>query len=192
MNFQRLSAIALGAWMAGSLLVAWFRVENSRATDQLIRTPPREAVDVLAKLQELESRALLRYHAYETNRLVTRNWELTQFALGAVVLAGLFLSPSGGRFPALMCVLMMAAVAFLHWFLTPQMNSLTRAAAFARTAQEMVAQDRVRSLQTGYQTVEYLKLGAGCLLALALLKRVRRSSRRSRRSRAATPAAGAG
>ena len=179
MHFRRLSAIALGAWMAGSLLVAAFRVENSRSADQLLRMPPREAVDALAKLPETEIRAVLLFHASETNLLMTRNWELTQFALGALLLVGFFFSPAGSKSMALMCGLMLASVAFLHWFLTPEMGNLARAAAFAQTPAEAVAQDRMRSLQTGYSTVEYLKLGIGCLLGFVLLKRARRTHRRS-------------
>ena len=177
MHFRRLSALALGGWLAGSLLVAAFQVENTRSVDRLIRTPAREAVDVLAKMQESEVRAVMLYHASEINRLVTGYWEMTQFALGALVLAGLFFSPSGSKYPAVMCVLMLATVAFLHWFMTPQIENLARVASFAKTAQESVAEDRLRSLQTGYSTAEYLKLAIGFLMAWALLKRARRSHR---------------
>jgi len=165
--------------MAGSLLVGAFMFENTRSAEQMIRVPPREAIDALAKLQESEVRPVLLYHAAETNRVVNRNWELTQFALGAVLLVGLFFSPVGSKTPALMCALMMASVAFLHWFLTPQIETLARAAIFVQTTQDTVAQDRMRSLQTGYSTVEYLKLGIGCLLAWTLLKRAHRVRRRS-------------
>ena len=178
MHFRRLSALALGAWLAGSLVVAAFTAENTRSVDQLVRTPAREAVDVMAKLQESELRALLYYQASEINRLVTGYWEIAQFALGAAVLAGLFFSPSGSKYPAVMCVLMLSTVVFLHWFLSPQIASLSRSAIFA-TGQAPVAQDRLRSLQTGYSTAEYLKLAIGFLMAWALLKRARRNHGRS-------------
>ena len=174
MHYRRLSALALGAWLAGSVLVSVFRMESSRAVDQMIRTPAREAVDTLAKLQESEVRAVMHYQVAETNRLVTRQWELAQFGLGALVLTGLFFTPSGSKYPAVLCVLMLATVAFLHWFMTPQIESLARSAVFATTAQESLAQDRLNSLQTGYSTAEYLKLALGAVLAWGLLKRVRR------------------
>ena len=177
MHFRRLSALALGGWLAGSLLVLAFKAENARCIEPLIRTPAREAVDVLAKVQESEVRAVMLYHASEVNRQTTRYWEMTQFALGALVLAGLFFSPSGSKYPAVMCLLMLATVAFLHWFMTPQIESTALAASFAKTAQESVAADRLRSLQTGYATAEYLKLAVGFLMAWALLKRARRSRR---------------
>jgi hypothetical protein len=175
MHFRRLSALALGGWLAGSLLVLAFKAENARCIDQLIRTPAREAVDVLAKFQESEIRAVMLYHASEINRLVTGYWEITQFALGAVLLAGLFFSPSGSKYPAVMCVLMLVTVAFLRWFMTPQIENLAHVAIFSKAAQDSVAQDRLRSLQTGYSTAEYLKLAIGFLMAWALLKRARRS-----------------
>ena len=102
---------------------------------------------------------------------------MTQFVLGAVLLAGLFFSPSGSKYPAVICVLMLATVAFLHWFMTPQIDTLALAGMVTRTAQDSVAQDRLRSLQTGYSTAEYLKLAIGFLMAWALLKRARRSHR---------------
>ena len=177
MHFRRLSALALGAWLAGTLLVAAFQAESTRSVDRAIRTPAREALDAMAKMQESDVRAVMLYHAYEENRVVTRYWEMTQFALGAVVLAGLFFSPSGSKYPAVICVLMLATVAFLHWFMTPQIDNLARTTIFTQTAQESVAQDRLRSLRMGYSTAEYLKLAIGFLMAFALLKRARRSHR---------------
>ena len=68
MHFRRLSALALGAWLAGTLLVTASRSENTRSVDELIRTPAREAVDVMAKMQESDVRILMLYHASEDNR----------------------------------------------------------------------------------------------------------------------------
>lgn len=174
MHFRRLAALMLGAWLGGSLIVTSFTSQNMRVVDEIIRTPAREAVDVMVKVQESEMRIMLAYHASEGNRWLVRNWEIAQLVLGVVLLVALLFSVGGNKYPIVLSVLMLSTVVFLHWFLTPQMETLSRSVEFINPDQVSVARDRLRSLQTGYSTAEWLKLALGLATAWGLLRRVRR------------------
>ena len=96
------------------------------------------------------------------------------------MLLGLFFTPKGSKSPFVLCAMMLTAVAFLHWFLTPEMEGLARASVFAGTSAEMAARDRLRSLESGYAAVDYAKLGLGFLMAWVLVWQPRRSRSRSK------------
>ncbi len=120
MHFRRLAALALGAWLGGSIILMSFTARNAGAVDQLIRAPAKAAVEYMVKLPEPDLRMLLNYHGSEVNRGMRRNWELIQFGLGALVLLGLFFGSGGKRYTIPLCLLMLVSVAFLHWFLAPE------------------------------------------------------------------------
>jgi hypothetical protein len=179
MHFRRLAALVLGAWLGGSLLITTFTAQNKRFVDQILSTPALEAVDFMVKIQEADVRILLGYQASEGNRWLVRTWEVAQLALGAVLLVSLFLSVNGNKYPIVLCLLMIGTVVFLHWFLTPQMERLSRAVDFVKPGQISVARDRLRSLETGYSIAETLKLmlGLGAVWGLLLRARRRRGHR---------------
>jgi hypothetical protein len=177
MHFRRLASLALGGWLAGSLLMLAFTVRNAGVVDEIIRTPAKQAVDVMVKLQESDVRMLLNYHAETVNRRAWRGWEITQFVLGGVLLLSLFFSVGGKRYTIILCLMMISSAAFQHWFLTPRAEELAQAAVFVKPDQISVQRDRLQSVQSGYTTTEALKVALGILLAWGLLKRSRRRPR---------------
>ena len=66
----------------------------------------------------------------------TAGWSGTgsgfRLGLGVALLLCLFLGVEGKRFPVVLCLLMLATVASLHWFLTPEMEKLAAAVDFVR------------------------------------------------------------
>jgi len=177
MHFRRFASLVLGGWLAGSLLLLALTAQNARIVDRLIRTPVKEAVDYMVKLQEADLRVLMNYHAEEANDWARQSWETVQLVLGVVVLLSLFLSTGGKRYTVVLCVLMICSVVFQHWFLEPQSQRLMQATVFVKPDQMSVERDRLRSLETGYRTTEILKLSLGALLAWGLIKRGRRHHR---------------
>jgi hypothetical protein len=180
MHFRRLAALTLGAWLAGSLLVALFTAHNARVAGQILARPPSEAVDVIVKLQPAELRMLLDYHATEGNQWLRGNWETVQFGLGLVTLAALFLGSGRSPFPIVVCLLMIGTVAFLHFFMTPQIRGLAVMVDFLRPDQSPAARDRLHALETGYSIADNVKLLLGAMVAISLLRRRRRSQREVR------------
>ncbi len=174
MHFHRLAALALGAWIAGSLFVMGVTRQRILAVETLVTDSDVNASRIVNRLGPMEARALLRYQAYDANLTLRRNWELVELALGAVVMVGLFFGANGKRYTLVLCLLMLMTVVFLHWFLAPEVARLTAGAAFIADSQASVPRDRLNSLQTGYSVAEIIKLGFGFLLAFSLIRRRRR------------------
>ena len=174
MHFIRLAAIILGAWLAGSLIVSAVARQDFSAIDELLRDPPKEATDVLAKSGVRSVGALLRHQAAESNRRLSATWELVQIGLGTAILICLFFGPSAKRYTLVVCLLMLGAVCFLHWFITPEIQKLAPGVDFVLDMEQSQPRDRFRSLQTGYATTDTVKLGLGLVLAFGLVKSRRR------------------
>jgi hypothetical protein len=174
MHFRRFASLALGGWLAGSLLLIAITSHNVQVVESLVRTPAKAAAESMIRMQESDVRLLMAYHADDVNRWAYGVWEVTQMALGVAVLLGLLLSAGGKRYTTILCLMMIAAVIFQHWFVTPQTNRLAQTAIFVKPDQVSVERDRMASMQTAYLTTEGVKLLFGVLLAGGLLKRGRR------------------
>jgi hypothetical protein len=174
MHTRRLAAIILGAWLGGSLLMLAIPARNLAAVDEMLRAPSPKAAQFLGKVDEANVRPLLTHHAYLVNRWMSRLWEQVQIGLGLALLLCLYIGIDGKRYTLVLCLLMLAAVAFLRLFLTPEMQKLAEAADFAIPSQPSVARDRLWSLRSGYLVTDNIKLALGILLAVGLLLRRRR------------------
>jgi MYXO-CTERM domain-containing protein len=174
MHTRRLAAIIMGAWLAGMVLMLVVPVKNLASVDELLQTPSPKAKGVLEKVEEVNARPLLIHYASGLNRWLARNWERVQLGLGVALSLCLLLGVEGKRFTVVLCLLMLATVVFLHWFLTPEMEKLAEAVDFAVPNEPSGARDRMRSLQAGYSGAENIKLVMGLLLAGGLLSRRRR------------------
>ena len=174
MHFRRLASLAMGGWLAGSLLLIAITTQNVRVVERLVRTPSKTAAESMVRMQESDVRLLMNYHAEDLNRWAYGIWEVTQMVLGLAVLLSLFLSAGGKRYTMILCVIMISTVIFQHWFVTPQMGKLAQVATFVKSDQVSVERDRLVSMQSAYTTTEAVKIGLGVLLAWGLLKRGRR------------------
>ncbi len=167
----------MGAWLAGMVFMLVFPERNLASVDELLRRPSQKAATLLGTVEEVNARPLLIHYASELNRWLVRNWERVQLLLGVALLLCLFFGIEGKRFTVVLCLLMLATVAFLHWFLTPEIEKLAATVDFTVADAPSVARDRLRSLRTGYSTAEGIELVLGLVLAGGLLSR-----RRHRRS----------
>jgi MYXO-CTERM domain-containing protein len=174
MHTRRLAAIIMGAWLAGMVLMLALPERNLASVDELLRAPSPRAAKLLEQIDEANARPLLIHYASELNRWLVRNWERVQLGLGAALLLCLFFGVEGKRFTVVICLLMLAMTASLHWFLTPEMEKLAATVDFAVPSEPSLAHDRWRSLQSGYATAEGIKLVLGLVLAGGLLSRRRR------------------
>ena len=174
MHFNRLAALALGAWLAGVLFTFFVAAQNTQSVSAVMTDTNVDLSKIRNKLSPDDGRALLRYRAYEANLELRRNWQRIELGLGVIVLLGLFFGVDGKRHTLVLCVLMLLTVIFLHWFLMPEVSKLTAGIAFVPDTQPSVARDRLASLQSGYSLTEALELALGFMLAATMLKRRRR------------------
>ena len=180
MHFNRLAALALGAWLAGGLLTFIVVSYNTQSVLKVMSDNNPDLSRIKNKLGPDEGRALLRYQAYNANIELRRNWQRIELGLGVIVLLGLFFGVDGKRHTLVLCVLMLLTVIFLHWLLMPEVSRLTAGIAFVPDSQPSVARDRLASLQSGYWMTETVELALGFLLAAVMLKRRRRRGKVTR------------
>jgi len=86
---QRWAMFAMGAWIAGNVMVAFVAAENVYTVDRLLAGSMSRAVaSEVARVGHAETRDLFRYLSSELNRRYCRLWNVTQLATG---LSGLWL-----------------------------------------------------------------------------------------------------
>lgn len=126
-QFRRLAAILLGAWLGGSILTDVAVTENFNTIDTFLQTPGNIAASAeLNNIGRDRERLLLRRNAGEENTWIFTNWERVEVAIGgALFLVLLF----GGRPQKLLlglCLAMTAVVAAQHFFLLAPIADLGR------------------------------------------------------------------
>jgi hypothetical protein len=159
----------MGAWLAGNVLILVIASQSSPAIEDLVLRPSLEASKVVVKLEQSQSRSLLRHFSADLDRRLRWQWENVQIGLGLTVLISLFLGSSGKRYPGVLCLVMLGCVCFLHWFVGPEMEKLVPRFDFGQDARE-----RYRALSSAYSTTVYVELVLGSVAAFGLNKRRRR------------------
>ena len=85
---RTLTALVLGGWLLGTLLVGGVAAENFFRIDRLLDSPSHSSFqDDVARLPAGEARAMLRYLASELNRVYFYVWGWVQLVLGAACFA---------------------------------------------------------------------------------------------------------
>ena len=124
---RALLIILLGAWIAGTLILAGVATQNFRTVDRLLAAPTVEFSRAIAPLGQNEARVVLRYLSSELNRLYFRAWGLIQLAFGVAILAGaLGHRPldRAGLIGAAATFLLAVVMLLLNWFIVPLGRSL--------------------------------------------------------------------
>lgn len=171
MHFRRLAALLLGAWLGGSVFMDMVATQNFRSVDRLLVAPPAQAAERIQALGGHDAaRVFLRYQVSEQNRWYFESWERTQIMLGTALFLVLVFGTVPNRLTLLITLLMLAMVLLMHYFLTPEITRLGRAADFAPAA------DRTRfwTFHGMYSAGELVKLGLGIVLGVRLLRRAKR------------------
>lgn len=165
--------------MAGCILLAALSVENYRSPSLVLNSPLPPVSRLIEKNNFDEIATLLRHLAAEQVREYSSLWELAEFPLGLAVGACLFLATQRRVFPMLLCGLMLVAVVFQHFAVTPELGFRGRATDFPPGNAVVASLARVWALQQIYFSVEAVKLLAGAVLASYLFVFRVRSRRKS-------------
>ena len=156
----------LGAWIAGSLMLAGVATQNFRTVDRLLSAPTPEFSRALAPLGHDQARVVLRYLSSELNRLYFGAWGLIQLAFGVAILAGaLGQRPldRAGLIGSAATLLLAVAMSLLNWFIVP----LGRRLDFVPNTTPPQALAHFWQLHTAYTSLDAVKL----ILCLWLLIR---------------------
>jgi hypothetical protein len=126
-QYRRLSALLLGAWLGASILADVAVTQNFQAVDRFLAAPGNPVTSAqLNTIGRAQERVILRRNAAEENNWIFLNWERVEFFIGG----GLFLLfLFGDRPQKLMLGLSLALILILgaeHFFLTPRITELGR------------------------------------------------------------------
>src|SRR5271154_5230083 len=91
MHHTRIAVFLLGAWLFGSLSIAYVATQNFDAVDQVMKNPPPAAAKMIQTLGDDNARHLLRHLAGEENRSYFETWELAQLFIGVALIVVLLL-----------------------------------------------------------------------------------------------------
>jgi hypothetical protein len=168
MHFRRLSAFVLGAWLVGSLFVAFLASQNFANASRILNDPPRGLLELAPQLTREQLSLLFRFAASEANRFMFETWGVVQLGLSSCLIALSVFSPRrsllliGGA----MALLVMVMVGL--FYLIPEMNQLGRRLDFRHPAEVLELRDEFRTLHFVYFLLEAVK----CLLLLLLAGRL--------------------
>jgi len=162
---QQWAMFAMGAWLAGNVMVAVVAVENFYTVDRLLTGSTNRAfASQVARVGQVETRDLLRYLSSELNRRYFKLWNATQAAIGLLVLG---LIARGPVAPARWGVLgMLGLVALTIVWLTPEIISLGRSLDFVPRTPPPPALRRFWILHGVYTFLEGCKLVIGVIVAV--------------------------
>ena len=126
-QYRRLSALVLGAWLGASVITDVAVTQNFQAVDRFLEAPGDHVTSArLNAIGRAQERLILRRNAAEENNWLFLNWERVEFFIGG----GLFLLLLFGDRPQkLMLGLSLALILILgaeHFFLTPRITELGR------------------------------------------------------------------
>src|SRR5947209_6207265 len=97
MRTRRLITFLLGAWLAGSLFMAFVATQNFRMVERFLDNQAHPGVRQLVTLGQNDAFTDLRSFVAESNRFYFEYWEWTQILLTISIAALLWLSPHGSK-----------------------------------------------------------------------------------------------
>jgi hypothetical protein len=169
MHTRRVGAFLIGAWLLGSLLVAFVSSQGYLNVDRFFSSPPTQISKELDDVGPEVMRQILRYQASQHIRHLTETWEVIQLGLGFALLATSFLTPHRSRIVIIGAALMVVMVLVMYFRLTPIMNALARSYDFLPLTAAIQERDAFSHYAVWYRVLEILKAVLGIVITGRLL-----------------------
>lgn len=162
---QRWAMFAMGAWLAGNVLVAVVAAQNFYTVDRLLTgSTNRFFTSEIARVGPTETRELLRYLSSELNRYYFQLWNVAQLAIGLVILWLIARGAATAR--VRWAVLgMLALVVMASVWLTPQIVAVGRSLDFVPRNPAPSSLQSFWVLHGLYTVLEGCKLVAGLIVS---------------------------
>jgi hypothetical protein len=120
------AAFLLGAWLTGTILLAFVATQNFATVDRILTHPTPQAA--LAVGPRDTTRPLLRYLSSELNRLYFFAWGVAQIAFGVAMM--ILLLALGRRVEAALAAVMLAIANVQLLWMTPRITEIGRVLDF--------------------------------------------------------------
>jgi hypothetical protein len=168
MHTRRVGAFLIGAWLLGSLLMAFVSTQSAVGVDRFFNNPPLQVAKEVDDVGPDVMRQILRYQSAQHVRHVWETWEVIQLGLGAALLATSFLTSHRSRIVLACGIVMFLMTAFMYFYLTPLMNALARSFDFLPANAAVRERENYTHYAVWYRVLDVLKL----LLALTIAGRL--------------------
>jgi hypothetical protein len=165
--------LLMGAWMMGSIVVAFVATQNFRTVDRVLSAPAEADLwrKLDGKISREDARMILRHLASEMNRFYFRAWEGAQLLLGGLVLILLIRSDRSDVLTGSLVVALLVIVGVFILFLTPQIVALGRRLDFVSRTPPPPEYARFWRFHITYTALEVVKLLLGGAVVVRLLPR---------------------
>jgi hypothetical protein len=163
-------SLLLGAWLVGTILVAFVAAENFWIIDRLLATSVHPVFhESVSTLPAGGARALMRYLASEQNRFFFMWWGWAEVVLGVALVAMAARTGSGRLLLGFGLMLALAAVS--QFYLMPRIADVGRALDFVPREPPPPNLRTFGLLHAAYSVIDIVKLVAGGWMAWILLRR---------------------
>ena len=169
MHTRRLASFILGAWLLGSLFMAFLATQSFKNVDRILNSPPPAVAKYIEDVGMDVTRLLLRYQSSELNRFFFEAWGVVQLGIGAAFLAACLLTAHRSKFLIFASVGMILLVAYNTFYVLPTMVSLGRSFDFLPPTAAPQDRENFQDYHVMYSVGEVIKLLLGVALAARLL-----------------------
>jgi hypothetical protein len=169
MHTRRVGAFLIGAWLLGSLLVAFISSQAFLNVDRFFGSPPAQISKEIDDIGPDVMRQILRYQASQHTRHLSETWEVMQLGLGSALLATSFLTAHRSRIVIFSTALMLLIVLVMYFRLTPIMNALARSYDFLPLTASSQERDAFSYYAVWYRVLDILKAALGVIVTGRLL-----------------------
>lgn len=169
MHTRRVGAFLIGAWLLGSLLMAFLYSQVFVNVDRFFGSPPPQIAKELEDVGPEVMRQILRYQASQHTRHVAETWEVIQLGLGGALLATSFLTAHRSRIVIIASSIMVLMVLVMYFHLTPIMNALARSYDFLPPTAAIQERDNFSYYAVWYRVLDILKAILGIVVTGRLL-----------------------
>jgi hypothetical protein len=170
MQYRRLAALLLGAWLGASIFSNVAVRLNFQTVDRFLESPGNPATSVqLNSIGRAREHSILRRNAAEENNWIFLNWERVELAMGGALFLLLLFGDRLRKSLLALSLIMLAIVLVEHFLFTPWITEL------GRIVDDLPATDpeyrRYRILHALYSGLDVLKILTGFVFAVRLAVR---------------------
>ena len=162
MHTRRLASFLIGAWLLGSLLIAFVMIPGmQRQTEAILAAPPSAIAKDIDDLGPDVARLMLDYQVAEATRFIEQIWGIAQLGLAGALLAAVVFTAHRSKFLIATSAVMAVLVCLQTLYILPTVRATGRVIDFLPPAAVSPARATNHSFQVWYQVCEVLKfLGA--------------------------------
>jgi len=166
--------------MLGTGFMTVVAIHNLRSADEMAAAVPSEKAPIVVRMLGPENtRTLLRHQASQLNRDYFKRWEQVELAIGIFMTFTLVFATQPRWLPIALGAMAVLVVAFLHFFISPEINYLGEALDFMALEDGESQRKRMWALHQVYTAGTLVKLLlCGILTGYLLWFRARKVSRK--------------